>query len=108
MTPAEAIAMLNEQIAAHGQSILVKERHDGSSQTLSARAFVRGFKAAELVGGLMQGDSMVVLSPTTLAAWTGGVKTGHFIEIAGVTRSVKSIETVRMDDVVVRINVQVR
>lgn len=108
MKPADAIAMLDEQIAAHGQSILLKERHDGSSQTLSARAFVRGFKAAELVGSLMQGDSMVVLSPAAVSAWIGGIKTSHFIEIAGVTRSVKSVETVRMNDAVVRINVQVR
>lgn len=108
MKPADAIAMLDEQIAAHGQSIFVKERHDGGGQVLPARAFVRGYKVAELVGGLSQGDSLVVLSPTAVSAWIGGIKTSHFIEIAGVTRSVKSVETVRMNDAVVRINVQVR
>lgn len=108
MNPEQAISALDAQIAAHGQTVTLRTKHDASGQSLGCKAFVRGFKPAELVGGLQQGDTLVVLSPNDVVGWADGIKTTNFIEIAGAVRSVKSVETVRMNDAVVRINVQVR
>lgn len=63
MTPADAIAALDRQIAAHGQPIAFRR---GAEAPISVLGFVRGYKPEQLVGMLTQQDRQVVVSPTFL------------------------------------------
>jgi hypothetical protein len=78
MTPAEATAMLRRQLAAHGQDVTLQRVTQGPSGVpvkykVDCRAFVRGYQPAELVGGILQGDSKVIMSAAELEAqgWPG-------------------------------------
>lgn len=104
MTPAQAIAMLDRQVAKHGQTVKLKR---GAGALTDVRGFVRGFKPSELVGTLQQGDSSVVLSPSVLGVL--GIPTkGNKVVIATSSATVQSVEQVRLDDVLVRVNLVVR
>jgi hypothetical protein len=76
MTDAEqAIADLNAALASDGEWIELW-RETGSQKIpfkVKCRAFVRGFTAQELVGGISQTDSKIVMSPTeiTRSGWPG-------------------------------------
>lgn len=65
MTPSAAIAALDRQITAHGQSIAFKRGTVGQN----ARGFVRGLKPEQLVGLLTQASRMVTVSPSTLGSY---------------------------------------
>jgi hypothetical protein len=106
MTPAEAIAMLDDQIARNGQTLKFKR---GNGQPVSMRGFVRGFKPDELVGTLKQGDRIIVLSPSTIGTFGVPQTLDKVAFLAGSSATVQSPpEQVHMDDVLVRINVVVR
>ena len=107
MTPAEAIAMLDRQLTAHGEDIGLRHMAAGaatSSETV--RAFVRGYKPDEVIGAIQQGDGKVTISPTGLVsppkfndkAVIGGSK----------VRNIQSVEEVRLAGVVVHYNLQGR
>lgn len=112
MTPAQAIAMLDRQIAQHGQTVtLTRTVPNGSPITLTCRAFVRGYKPDELANGVVQGDSLVVLSPTALAgspfASALPVRLDK-LTTAGRKRNIEMADPVLMNDMLVRLNLQVR
>lgn len=107
MTPADAIAMLDRQLAAHGEDISLRHMTGGAAaSTETVRAFVRGYKPDEVVGAIQQGDGKITLSPNGLAqppkfndkAVVGGVK----------VRNIQAVEEIRLAGVVVRYNLQVR
>jgi hypothetical protein len=104
MTPAQAIAMLDDQIARHGQTLKFKR---GAAAMVPMRGFVRGFKPSELVGTLTQGDRSIVLSPKALGTF-GVPRALDKVVIADTSATVQSAESVHMDDVLVRINLIVR
>lgn len=104
MMPANAIAMLDRQIARHGQSLKFKR---GSAALVEMRGFVRGFKPSELVGTLKQGDRSIVLSPSTLGAY-GLPRAQDKVVLADSSATVQFVEPVYLADVLVRINVTVR
>ena len=106
MTPAAAIAALDRQLAAHGQTV---EHHAAATVTpgagTSLRAFVRGARPDEMVGDLKQSDRKVTLSPSASVS----PLVGHRLVIGGKTYRVEQPpEEVRMDDTVVRINLVAR
>ena len=76
MTDAEqAIADLTAALAADGEWIELW-RETGTQKIpfkVRCRAFVRGYTAQELVGGIAQTDSKIVMSPTEIirAGWPG-------------------------------------
>lgn len=100
--------MLDRQIALHGQAITLQRLSPVSSATV--RAFVRGYRAEELTGGIQQGDTLVILSPTTLAAggWAGLPKRGDKTLIDARLRNVEIADPVRINGEVVRVNLTVR
>lgn len=107
MTPTEAIVMLDRQLADHGEAIGLRHMANGViSSTEAPRAFVRGYKPAEVVGAIQQGDGKVTISPTGLVsppkfndkAVIGGTK----------VRNVQAVEEIRLAGVVVRYNLQIR
>lgn len=107
MTPAHAIAKLQRQLDRHGQNVDLRKIANGQmqSEALAQRAFVRGYKPEELVGQIQQGDRNVVLLPDAAAI---ALKKGDKIVIAGAAANVEVAEIVRMNDIVVRVNVRVR
>ena len=76
MTDAEqAIADLNAALVADGEWIELW-RETGTQKIpfkVRCRAFVRGYAAQELVGGIAQTDSKIMMSPTEIirARWPG-------------------------------------
>lgn len=111
MTPEQAIAQLNRQIAANGQTVALRKAtaKDGS-QDKPLRAFVRGYKPDELAGGVQQGDSTVIVSPTELAksGFAGPIVRLDRVVVAGRVRSIEVANPVMLNDQVVRIELRVR
>lgn len=112
MTPANAIAMLDRQMAEHGQPVVLR-RVAANLPTIekAVAAFVRGYKSYELVGGIQQGDTMVIISPTTLAGspFASAIpRSGDKMTFDGRLRNVQMVDLVTIAGTVVRINIQVR
>ena len=107
MTPAQAIGMLDRQIAKHGQTVIVR-RAGNTPVEVTVKAFVRNFKPAELVGDIRQGDASVILSPTGMDSFPFPVQRGDKVVIVGATRNVEWAEHVMLADQLVRINLVVR
>lgn len=124
MTPAACIAALNRVLAAHGEDIRL-QRLMGTQQVpveVACRAHVRGYEPHELVGGIAQGDSRVLISPTEIEAaqWPGGQvegavvgdarvpKKGDRLFIAGRARQVEAVKPIYLDGELVRIEMAVR
>jgi len=113
MTPAAAISMLDRQIREHGQNIVLRRPvANGAAIERPARAFVRGYRPDELTGGLQQGDTQVVLSPTGMPAEFADADATRLrkldrIIFDGRTRTVKFVEPVRVGGALVRLNVTV-
>lgn len=89
--------MLDGQLARHGEDVGL----NGGTK----RAFVRGYKADELVGDVRQSDRKVILSPTDLGA---APARGSKVVIAGKTHNVEAVGLIKLADVLVRIELQVR
>ncbi|KMO20380.1 hypothetical protein [Methylobacterium platani] len=110
MSPDQAIAALDRQLQAHGQT--VKVRHAGQAYEL--RAFVRGVAQdpTDIGGGITQNERLVVLSPTGLraAGWPAGADTEEIdaVTVDGRIRGVDAVVPVSMADVVVRYDVTIR
>ncbi len=110
MTPRQAIARLDRQIAKNGQKVALRRgTATAPTATATVKAHVRGYKPDELVGGISQNDSLVILSPTGLENWPGGYpKKDDWISIDGRVRSIMAAGPIRMNDVLVRIELQVK
>lgn len=126
MTNAEqAIADLDAALAADGEWIELW--HETGAETIPfkvrCRAFVRGYRAQELVGGIIETDSKVVISPTEImrAGWPGpnssvtptdqdrGVprKGSAYVVIAGRKRAVEAAGPFYLGGELVRIELRV-
>lgn len=78
MTPSAAIGMLDRLLAANGEDIRLQRltAGPGGAQIIFevvCRASVKGVGATELLGGLIQQQSDVILSPTEIdrQGWPG-------------------------------------
>ena len=117
--------MLDRQLAASGQDIvLTRTVAGGGPVSVTCRAQVRSYQPHELVAGtgLIQGDSLVVISPTQIAAagWAGpqvggqpdvripDKNKGDKVVIAGRTRAVQMAWGTYLAGELVRIEMQVR
>lgn len=110
MTPHQAIAKLDRAIARNGQTVTLR-RGTASAPVATAalKAHVRGYDPDELVGGITQKDSKVILAPTGLKGWPSGmVQENDWIQIDGRWRSIVAAVPVRMADTLVRIELQVK
>jgi hypothetical protein len=106
MTPAQAIASLDSQLAAHGEVVSLQHMTAGAvASTDTPKAFVRDYRSDELVGAIEQGDRKVILSATGV---TGLPKANDRVVVAGRTFNVQAVETVRLAGTVVRHNLRVR
>lgn len=107
MTPAAAIAMLDRQIAAHGEPVTLR-RIGSPDTTLDVRAFVRRAAVDDLApaADAAVADTMLVLSPTGLTTFVPPLR-GDQADIAGRRVNIEQVETVRMGAAVVRYNLMV-
>jgi len=105
MTPADAIAMLDRQLADHGENVTYHVVTAGAADAGAlVRAFVRGLKPEELVGTISQKDRKVTLSPSSGVAPVEGNR----FDIAGKDCTIIAVEPVRLNSAVVRYNVVVK
>lgn len=68
------VEKLNRFLDTRGQDIKLRRTVGETKTEVDCRAHVRGFSANELVGGITQQDSFVILSPAEIiaASWPGG------------------------------------
>ncbi len=118
---------LDAMLAAFGQDVTLRRVTGTTNQAnvdCTCRALVRGYRADELAGGIIQGDSLVILSATDIIAaqWPGGQpvtspptgldvrvpRKGDKIVSAGKVRNVEAADPVYVDGDLHRINVTVR
>lgn len=123
----QEVADLDAALAEDGEDIEIW-RLIGTQQIpikVKCRAFVRGYSAEELVGGISQTDSRVVISPTEIIAsgWPGPQvaspvqpnanqdhrvpRKGDKAVIAGRTRNIEIAHPIYIDGQLVRINMRV-
>ncbi len=111
MTPADAIAMLDRQIEAHGEDVVLRRGPASApTRTGTVRAFVRGYRQDELTDGINQTDSLAIISPTRLGAisWNDDPARGDFVTINGRVRHIEAVGVIKLSSVVVRYELQVR
>jgi hypothetical protein len=125
VTEAEAIiAVYDAELAGVGQDIILRRLQlVAGVQSVRAevicRAVVRNYQPSELVGGIIQGDTLVILSPTQIsnADWPGAVTTpgdkrvpkhGDQIVIQGISRAVQVGTPFYVAGTLVRLELQVR
>jgi hypothetical protein len=106
MTPRQALAILDRQIAAHGEDVTLR-RIGSPDVTQAARAFVRQATAEELAPGTdaAQAATVVVLSPSSISAFPP--ERGDRVEFAGRSAYVEQAEPVRMGAEIVRYDLRV-
>jgi hypothetical protein len=120
----QLVADLDEELARDGQDIRL-QRLTGTQQIpfeVTCRAFVRPVSAEQLIAGITQDSSNVVLSPTQIVAagWPGpnSSKTPTTVDrrvptnndkvvIAGKVRQINAVMPVYADGELVRINLRV-
>lgn len=103
--------MLDKQLAKHGQTaIFHRVLPDGSTVARSLRVFLRGYTPNELAGGIQQGDSAVTISGTGWKAlgFDDLPERNEALTVAGRMRNIEYADPVVINDVMVRINLQVR
>ena len=113
MTPDSARAALASQLAEHGEDVVLKRRI-GTGATfdqVTVRAFIRGFRPDELVGGITQQDSRIIMGQEEIlaAGWpmtAGGFawpRNGDFILIGGQQRAITAGTAIRLGGEIVRL-----
>jgi hypothetical protein len=111
MTAQDAIDALDRQLAQVGTPIMIR-RAAGTVIERPHVAFPRGYKPNELVGGLQQGDTLLVISPTDMprefASEADMIRRGDKIRLTGRIRNVEFVEPVLIGETLVRLNVTVR
>lgn len=112
MTAAEAIADLDAALARTGESVVVRRYTAPTgtprpkTDTATLQASVRPLKPEELVGGIDQSWSRVIMSPTGLAALLPIVK-GDKVVIQGRERNVQFPGPIYVAGTLVRVELMV-
>lgn len=121
------VRSLDEAVRDVGEDIIIRRAVGTGSAAVyidvTVRAVVRAFAAAELVGTLKQTDSLVIISPTQIAAaqWPGGQpvsaatfqadprvpKVGDKAIIQGRIRNIDVVKPILVDGDLVRLELTV-
>lgn len=113
MTPNQAIAALDRQLAKHKQAVTIR-RYTAPEDPLRPKvelvdvpAFVRAVSASEVVGDVKATASKVILSPTDIAGFWPLLPTDKVV-IDGRERAVlQPVKPVKMADTLVRCELMV-
>jgi hypothetical protein len=120
----QTLAALNRALRRRGEDIVLRRTFGTTPSTtfdVPVRAFVRGYKPEELVGGITITDALVITSPLYFekAQWPGGElpsspgvnprwpRIGDRCVIAGRNRRVENVAPVVDGDETVRIELRV-
>jgi hypothetical protein len=111
------IAALDEALKAVGQDIVLRRVLGANSSTtnvdVTCRALVRTFEPEELVGGIAQTMSKVIISPSEINAadWPGGdpniPQRLDQVIIAGHVKNIEAVNPIYVRGVLVRIEMRV-
>lgn len=121
------LAALDRALARKGETMVLRRRSFAAGSTeakfdAELRAIVRGYSQEELVGGITQTDSLVIISPTDLkrAQWQSGRKPseasgadgflpvkGDYAIIRGRTRMIEAVGVIYVGPDAVRIEMRV-
>ncbi len=108
MTPREAIAMLDQQLIEHGETVTFRRPHDGSVAEATVKAFVTYANSSEFVGSARQTIRNIIISPTGLENWPGGhPDVNDWCVIADQECGLLPAKPKRLNDVLVRVNLTV-
>ena len=124
MSALSHINALDRGLAARGEDVVLR-RISGSGPSATSidvvcRAVVRGYRPEELVGGIAQGDSQVILSPSEIrvSGWPdlGGSpsgtaslpRKGDKLIVQGRMRTIEAVAPIQVAAELVRIDLQVR
>lgn len=107
------IAALDRKLAQVGEPVLLRRPLGTSPQTfrdVTVKGLARGYAPNELVGGIIQGDSQVIVSPSEMIAdgWPWPPKINDKVVYAGRMRNVQAVQVVSIGVDPVRIEMQVR
>jgi len=119
MTPSATIKSLDGALAAGGQTVTLRKL---PTTDVVCPAAVRGYQPQELTSNITQQDSKVILSPTQInaAIWPGtqvpgqediripSKNRGDLCQINGKFRTIQASVGIYVQDVLVRIELQVR
>lgn len=118
------IAALDHALERAGEDVILRrvvgQAPNSANIDVTIRAAVRSYNPEELVGGISQTDSKVIISPTGIAAaqWPGGTPTGATIDpslprrldkvvIAGRIRNIEVVDPIYVQNELVRIEMRV-
>jgi hypothetical protein len=103
-----AIASLDRHLTGKGEDVILRhEDFNTGRQEAPCRAFIRGYKPTELVGGIDQHSSNVIISPTSLKGTGLTPAEGDYVISGGRTRYVETVEFLRIGTEIVRIELTV-
>lgn len=115
-TAAHAIAVLDRQLARKGSDAVLR-RYSGSGEAATAvdvtvRASARRYQPQEVAGGVIEGRTMLVISPTQILAegWPdpqGWPAPGDWIVWQGREQRIAAAPRIEMDGTAVRIDLEV-
>lgn len=113
MTPADSLAQHRAFLAELGEDVVVR-RYAGAGPArvptdVTTRARVMGYRAAELVGPIVQGDVKVIALADMLAALLP-LRTTDFLVIRGVEKRIMAIDdnTRRIAGTLIALEIQAR
>jgi hypothetical protein len=117
------ILALDRALARTGEPVMLRRITGTTNQSwvdVEVMALVRGYRPEQLVGGIVQTDSLVILSPTSIfgAQWPGGVVPGSTVDarlpkkgdkaiIRGAARNVETVGPIYSRGELVRIEMRV-
>jgi hypothetical protein len=111
------IAALDEALAAVGEDIILRRVNGEDPNTtnvdVTCRAVVRSFEPEELVGGIAQTASRVIVSPSEIeaAGWPGSSpnipRRLDQVIIAGRVRDIEAVDPIHVGSRLVRIELRV-
>jgi hypothetical protein len=107
-------AALDRALARAGEPIVLRRVVGTNPQTwfdVTCQASVRGYRPEQLIGGITQTDSFVILSPTQIldAQWAGGIpKVNDKAIVQGRVRNVEFVAPIYVGGELVRIEMRVR
>jgi hypothetical protein len=125
MSPEFVIGKLDDALAKAGEDIVLRRIYGQAPRTnyvdVTVRATVRSFSPEELVGGINQTDSKVIISPTDIAnaGWPGGEiesttvvnpslpRINDFAIINGRKRAIQVVDPIYVQDELVRVEMRV-
>ncbi len=106
------LEIVADMIAQYGEPVTLRRTvQNGIKFDVTVIAVIRGYSPDELVGGIVQGDRMAIISNREIARrqWPGPPRQGDQLIIRGKTATLQSAAaTIVVGDTVVKHTMQIR